>query len=165
MSAASIARTRLLLVLAFLLVLHFYVRPRLFDARFAPDFMLVALLVYAIRSRPGDAAIAGFVVGLLSDALAPARFGAGALAHTVVGYLTAWGRAVFFADNLIVNAAVFAGGLWLRDLIVLLASGTGGEDLVARLGVWAPLHALTTAIAGILVLIVFRDWLDIRLEE
>lgn len=165
MSAASVARTRLLLVLAFLLVLHFYVRPRLFDARFAPDFMLVALLVYAIRSRPGDAAIAGFVVGLLADALAPARFGAGALAHTVVGYLTAWGRAVFFADNLIVNAAVFAGGLWLRDLIVLLASGAGGEDLLTQLGVWAPLHALSTAIAGILVLIVFRDWLDIRLEE
>jgi hypothetical protein len=64
-----------------------------------------------------------------------------------------------------VNAAVFAGGLWLRDLIVLLASGSGGEDLLTRLAVWSPLHALTTAIAGILVLIVFRDWLDIRLEE
>lgn len=165
MSAASAARTRLMLVLAILLVLHFYVRPRLFDARFAPDFMLVALVVYAIRSRPGDAAIAGFVVGLLADSLAPARFGAGALAHTVVGYLTAWGRAVFFADNLIVNAAVFAGGLWLRDLIVLLASGAGGEDLVSRLAVWAPVHALSTAVAGVLVLIVFRDWLDIRLEE
>ncbi len=165
MSAASLARTRLLLVLVLLLGLHFYVRPRLFDPRFAPDFLLVALLVYAIRSRPGDAAIAGFVVGLIADSLVPARFGAGALAHTVVGYLTAWGRAVFFADNLIVNAAVFAAGLWLRDLIVLLASGTGADSVMATLGVWAPLHALTTAIAGILVLIVFRDWLDIRLEE
>jgi rod shape-determining protein MreD len=164
-SAASAARTRLLLVLGFLLVLHFYVRPRLFDPRFAPDFMLVALVVYAIRSRPGDAAIAGFIVGLLSDALAPARFGAGALAHTVVGYLAAWGRAVFFADNLIVNAAVFAGGLWLRDLIVLLASGAGGEDMLSRLAIWSPVHALTTATAGVLVLVLFRDWLDIRLEE
>jgi rod shape-determining protein MreD len=165
MSAASVARTRLFLVLAFLLVLHFYVRPRLFDLKLAPDFLLIALLVYSIRNRPGDAAIAGFIVGLLSDALVPARFGASALAHTVVGYLTAWGRAVFFADNLIVNAAVFAGGLWVRDLIVLLASGTSGEDLIAQLGIWAPLHGLTTAIAGILVLVVFRDWLDIRLEE
>ena len=55
MSAASVARTRLLLVMLFLLVLHFYVRPRLFDFKFAPDFLLVALLVYAIRSRPGRA--------------------------------------------------------------------------------------------------------------
>ena len=165
MSAASVARTRLLLVMLFLLVLHFYVRPRLFDYKFAPDFLLVALLVYAIRSRPGDAAIAGFLVGLVSDALVPARFGAGAMAHTVVGYLTAWGRAVFFADNLIVNAAVFAAGLWLRDLIVLLASGASGENLLASLGIWAPVRALSTAIAGVLVLVTFRDWLDIRLEE
>jgi rod shape-determining protein MreD len=165
MSAASVARTRLWLVLAFLVLLHFYVRPRLFDVKFAPDFLLVALLVYSIRSRPGDAAIAGFVVGLLTDALVPSKFGAGALAHTVVAYLTAWGRAVFFADNLIVNAAVFAVGLWIRDLIVLLASGSSGEDLLARLGIWAPLHALTTALAGVLVLVVFREWLDIRLEE
>jgi rod shape-determining protein MreD len=164
MSAASVARTRLLLVMLFLLVLHFYVRPRLFDFKFAPDFLLVALLVYAIRSRPGDAAIAGFLVGLVSDSLVPARFGAGALAHTVVGYLTAWGRAVFFADNLIVNAAVFAGGLWVRDLIVVVASG-GGDGLLTTLGIWAPLRALTTAFAGILVLVTFRDWLDIRLEE
>ena len=63
------------------------------------------------------------------------------------------------------NAAVFAAGLWFRDLIVVLASGAGGEDMVRRLAVWAPLHALTTAIAGVIVLIVFRDWLDIRLEE
>ncbi|HEV8123971.1 MAG TPA: rod shape-determining protein MreD [Gemmatimonadales bacterium] len=164
MSAASVARTRLLLVMLFLLVLHFYVRPRLFDFKFAPDFLLVALLVYAIRSRPGDAAIAGFLVGLVSDSLVPARFGAGALAHTVVGYLTAWGRAVFFADNLIVNAAVFAGGLWVRDLIVVVASG-GGDGLLTTMGVWAPLRALTTAFAGVLVLVTFRDWLDIRLEE
>ena len=88
-------------------------------------------LVYAIRSRPGDAAIAGFLVGLPGDALVPGRFGAGALANTVVGYLTAWGRAVFFADNLIVNAAVFAGGLWLRDLIMLVASGASGRRAAA----------------------------------
>lgn len=165
MSLVSAARTRLLLVMGFLLVLHFYVRPRLFDYKVAPDFLLIALLVYAIRSRPGNAAIAGFVVGLISDSLVPARFGAGALAHTVVGYLTAWGRAVFFADNLIVNAAVFAGGVWIRDLLVLVASGAGGEDLLTSLGIWAPLRALTTAIAGVLVLMVFRDWLEIRLEE
>ncbi|MGE0354631.1 MAG: rod shape-determining protein MreD [Gemmatimonadales bacterium] len=165
MMSARAARTRLLLVMAFLLTLHFYVRPRLLDVRLAPDFLLIALLVYSIRSRPGNAAIAGFLVGIIGDALVPARFGAGALAHTVVGYLTAWGRAVFFADNLIVNAAVFAGGLWLRDLIVLVASGTSGDGLMSQLFIWSVLHALTTAIAGVIVLLLFRDWLEIRFEE
>ena len=70
-----------------------------------------------MRSRPGDGALAGFAVGLVNDAMTPAAFGAGALAHTVVGYLAAWGRAVFFADNLLVNAAFVAVALWVRDLL------------------------------------------------
>ena len=56
-------------------------------------------------------------------------------------------------------------GVWLRDLLVLMASGTGGKALAAQLFIWSPLLALTTAITGVLVLTVFRDWLDIRLEE
>jgi hypothetical protein len=67
--------------------------------------VFIALMFYAMRSSPGAAAAAGFLVGLVEDALTPAQFGAGALAHTVVGYLAAWGRAVFFAENLVVNAA------------------------------------------------------------
>ena len=81
---------------------------------------------------PGPRAVAGFLVGLIADALTPARFGAGALAHTVVGYLASWGRAVFFADNMLVNAGFVAVGLWLRDLIVLLASGGGSPPAPDR---------------------------------
>lgn len=166
MSVARLTgRTRMLLVVLLLLVLHFYLRPRLFDGRAAPDFLLIALLVYSIRSRPGDAAIAGFLVGILADSLTPARFGAAALAHTVVGYMAAWGRAVFFADNIIVSAGVFAGGLWIRDLIVLIASGASSQSLFNRLLIWSPIQALTTAVAGIVILIVFKEWLDMRFEE
>ena len=138
MSGARQARTRMLIVTAVLVALHFYVRPRLLDPRFAPDFLMIALVIYAIRARPGNAAIAGFILGLATDSLVPARFGAAALAHTVVGYLTAWGRAVFFADNLIVNAGVFAAGVWLRDLMVLLASGTSGGELLRQMGDLVP---------------------------
>ena len=158
-------RNRMLLVLLILLALHFYVRPRLGYPRVAPDFLLIGLLIYCIRSRPGDAALAGFAVGLVSDALTPSSFGAGALADTLVAYLAAWGRAVFFADNLLVNAGLFAGGLWLRNLIVLLASDEGSGGFWQQLAVWSPLEALTTAITGVVVLMVFRRWLDLRLES
>jgi rod shape-determining protein MreD len=131
----------------------------------APDFLLLALLVFSIRSRPGSAAVAGFIIGILGDALTPARFGAGALAHTVIGYVTAWGRAVFFADNLFVNCAVFFGGVWLRNVLVLLASGGEADGLWRELMIWSPLQAFTTAIVGAIFLTVFRNWLDIRLEE
>ena len=158
-------RRRLLLALGLLLLLHFTLRPRLGHPESAPDFLLLALLVFSIRSRPGAAAVMGFIVGVLVDSLTPARFGAAALAHTVVGYLTAWGRAVFFADNLMVNGAVFFAGTWLRNLIVLMASGGPGEGLMRQLLIWSPLQSLTTAIAGAIFLFLFRRWLDIRLEE
>lgn len=157
-------RTRLWAVLGLLAVLHFSVRPRLGAPQVAPDFLMLALLLYAIRSRPGTAALAGFLVGLAGDALAPSRIGAGALAHTVVGYLAAWGRAVFFPDNLFVNGLVIAIGVWIRNAILLLASGPSAGSLTMALLVWSPLQALTTAITAALVLVLFQRWLDIRLE-
>jgi rod shape-determining protein MreD len=156
--------SRLVLGFILLFALHFYVRPRIFDGRAAPDFLLCALMLVAVRSRPGWAAVAGFLVGLASDVLTPAAFGAGALAHTVVAYIAAWGRAVFFPDNLLVNAGLFAGGVWLRNAIVLLASGTPSGQLSSGLLVWAPLQALSTAAAGLILLFLFRDWFAIRIE-
>jgi rod shape-determining protein MreD len=155
---------RLFLGFLLLFALHFYVRPRVFDGRAAPDFLLCALMLIAVRSRPGWAAVAGFLVGIASDVLTPAAFGAGALAHTVVAYIAAWGRAVFFPDNLVVNAGLFAGGVWLRNAIVLLASETPSSQLSSALLVWAPLQALTTALAGLILLLMFRDWFAIRIE-
>lgn len=156
---------RLLLGFLLLFALHFYVRPRAFDGRAAPDFLLCALLLIAVRARPGLAAVAGFLVGLASDVLTPAAFGAGALAHTIVAYIAAWGREVFFPDNLVVIAGLFAGGVWLRNAIVLVASGTPSSQLTSALVVWAPLQALTTAVAGLVLLLMFRDWFAIRIES
>lgn len=153
-------------VLLLLVVLHFALRPFLGDPRIAPDLLLLALLVYAIRARPGSAAVGGFIVGLVGDALSPVAFGAGALAHAVVGYLAAWGKAVFFAENLLVNAGFFFFGSWLRDVLVMLVGRhVEGGVLLWQLAFWSPLKALTTAVTGIVVLLLFRRWLHIRIIE
>lgn len=156
-------RGRLWAVLALLALMHFAVRPRLGRPDIAPDFLLLALLLYAIRSRPGTAALAGFLIGLASDAVSPSRVGAGALAHTVVGYLAAWGRAVFFPDNLFVNGVVIGVGVWLRNAIQILASGAS-DSLTRQLLLLAPLQALSTAVTAAVVLVLFQRWLDIRLD-
>jgi rod shape-determining protein MreD len=161
---ARASRLQLAGVFLLLVVAHFYLRPRLWGPRVSPDFLFVGLMLYAMRSSPGAAALAGFLVGLTADALTPARFGAGALAHTVVAYLASWGRAVFFADNLLVNAAFVAVGLWIRDLLVLAVSGTGDRPLLAELAVYSPLQALTSALFALIVLVVFREWFSIRLD-
>ena len=53
------SRFQLAAVLMTLVLLHFYVRPRLFDARLAPDFLLFGLVIFAMRSGPGAGAVAG----------------------------------------------------------------------------------------------------------
>jgi rod shape-determining protein MreD len=163
-SVSRANRIQLTLVMVFLVLLHFYLRPRLWSARVSPDFLLIALVFYAMRAGPGAGALAGFVTGVVTDALTPAAFGAGALAHTVVGYLAAWGRAIFFADNLLVNAAFVAVALWVRDLLLLLASGTGQGRLLIELTLNSPLQALSTALFALLVLAAFRQWFAIRLD-
>jgi rod shape-determining protein MreD len=162
-------RSRFAFILGLLVVCQFSLRTRMGDDRTAPDFLLAALLIYTIRAQPGKSAAAGFVVGLLRDALTPASFGAGALAHTLVGYLSAWSKAVFFAENLFVNGCLFFAGTWIRNLLVALAALIAGKlkaDMVGwELLVWSPIQSLTTAVVGVLVLWVFGRHLAIRLGD
>ncbi len=164
MIATRATRAQLGLAIVLLVLLQFYVRPRFWSARSSPDFALIGLILVAMRIGPGLGALVGFLFGVTVDALTPARFGAAALAHTVVGYLAASGRAVFFADNLLVNAGFVAVGLWLRDLIVLLVSGAGERSLLTQLTLYGPLQALSTALFTLVLLVAYREWLSIRLD-
>jgi|CXWL01.1.fsa_nt_gi rod shape-determining protein MreD len=155
---------RVALVVLLLLFADAYLLPSVITGPWVPDLLLLALLLLAIRQPPGTAAVIGFAVGLVADVLTPAHFGAGILAHVLVGWGASWGRSVFFADNLFVNAALFAIGTWVRNLIVLLLSGTGASALLVQLTVWSPLQGLSTAAVGVLVVVLFRDWLAIRID-
>src|SRR5437879_12451025 len=116
-------RYRFYIILLGLVVLQFAVTIRLWGRPVGPDFLLLGLLMYSIRAQPGRGAAAGFLMGLLRDALTPASFGAGALSHTIVGYLSAWGKAVCFAANVWVNGYPCFPGPWLRDLARATAAG------------------------------------------
>ena len=150
-------------LLLFLVALHFAVRPRLGDPRLAPDFVLVALLFFAVRTRPGAGAAAGFLVGLMTDALAPTAFGSAALACTVVGYGAGWLTTLTFADNLLINALFVFAASWLRDAVQVLAANQLASGALAwQLLAWSPLSGLSTAAAAFAVLLVFRGWLAAR---
>ena len=86
------------------------------------------------------------------------------MANTVVGYFASWARAMFFADNILVNAAFVGAGLWLRDLLTLLLSGGTDRPLLAELTVYSPLEALATAAFALLVLLASRQWFSVRLD-
>ncbi|MGH7653517.1 MAG: rod shape-determining protein MreD [Gemmatimonadaceae bacterium] len=139
-----------------LVVLHFTLRP-LLAWRASIDFLVIALLLVAVRARPGVAALAGFALGLLADSLTPESFGAGALAMTVVGFGASWLKAAFFADNIALNGVFIFAGKWAFDTIFLLAEHRlQGTDLLVQVLVWSPLAAVVTAIAGLMVLLTVR---------
>ena len=159
----SVARTlRAVLLFATLLALHFTVRP-LLATRAAVDFLVLALLLAAVRVRPGGAALVGFVLGLLIDSLRPGSFGAASLAMTLVGYAASWLKPVFFADNLPLNAFFFFVGKWVFDVIFLTAGQRlRGTELVMQLLLWSPLAAALTAAAGVVLLVLARPWTEAR---
>lgn len=147
---------RVSFVFVLLVVLHFTLRP-LLGWRASPDFLLIAVLLIAIRVRPGAAALAGFGVGIVADTLSLDAFGSTALAMTLVGFAASWIKAVFFADDLALNAFFFFLGKWGFDVIKLLTEQrvSGGELMIEML-VWAPLAAAVTAVAGVLALMMLR---------
>ena len=143
-----------------LIMLHYTVRP-LLGWRAPIDFMLIAALFGAVRMRPGVAAMYGLALGLVSDALAVSGFGAAALGMTIVAYAASWLKAVFFADNLALNAFFLFVGKWVFDVIYFVFEHKLlGIELVQQILLWSPLSAAATAAAGILLLFIMRPLLE-----
>jgi rod shape-determining protein MreD len=158
MSLGSMARAMATFLI--LVLLHYTLRP-LLGWRAPMDFMILALLLASIRVRPAVGALIGLALGIVSDSLTPDSLGAGAAAMTVVGYLASWLKAVFFADNLALNAFFFFLGKWVFDLIYFIVEHRlGGIELVQQLLLWSPLSAAATAVAGVLLLFVMRPLLE-----
>jgi len=153
---------RTVIVCAILIVLQYTLRPML-AWRASIDFLLIALIFGAVRMRPGLAAVYGLALGLVSDALAINALGASALGLTVVGFAASWLKAVFFADNLVLNGFFLFVGKWIYDLIYLIAEHrVQGGELAMQLFVWFPLSAAVTALAGVFALLLFRPLMEVR---
>ncbi len=160
MNWAAAVRTGIVCVI--LIVMHYTLRP-LLAWRASIDFLLIALVFGSVRVRPAAAAVYGFILGLATDSLSLGVFGAGALAGTIVGFSASWLKAVFFADNLALNAFFLFVGKWLFDLVyVLMERRMHGIEMLMQIVVWSPLAAAVTAVAGAVAITVLRPILEVR---
>ncbi len=104
-----------------LVLLHFSLRP-LLGWRAEIDFLLIAVLLAAVRVRPGAAAIMGFVVGLAGRLADAERLWRGRAGHDGRCASRRRGsRPSFFADNLALNGFFFFAGRWAYAIIYVLA--------------------------------------------
>jgi rod shape-determining protein MreD len=156
------ATVRTVLLCAVLVFLHYTLRP-LLAWRASADFLIIALLLAAVRVRPGIAAVFGFLLGLMSDSVALGAFGAGALAMTLIGFSWSRLKAVFFADHVLLNGFFLFLGKWAYEVVMnLMERRFHGAELVMQLLVWSSLSAAVTAVAGVLALMMLRPVLETR---
>lgn len=160
MSWSTALRTAIACVL--FILLHYSLRP-LLAWRAPVDFLLIALLLGSVRMRPGLAALYGLLLGLMADSLLLGGFGASALAMTGVAFGASWLKAVFFADNLVLNGFFLFVGKWLFDVVFFLVERrVHGGELLMQIFVWSALAAAVTALVGVLALMVMRPLLETR---
>lgn len=127
-----------------LVLVHFLVRPSLTGAAWLPDLLTGAVLVAALGTRAGLAAALGFVLGLLEGAMALGGLGGTALVYTLLGYLTARWRDLFFADLPFLLFFYLFMGCWLTRLVMTAVTGLELTWSYALGG--APLSAALTAV-------------------
>jgi len=156
------ATVRTIVLCAVLIFLHYTLRP-LLAWRASADFLIIALLLAAVRVRPGVAALFGFVLGLASDSLTLGQFGAGALAMTLIGFSWSRLKAVFFADHVLLNGFFLFLGKWAYEIIMnIVERRIHGVELIMQILVWSSLSAAVTAVAGVIALMLLRPVLETR---
>jgi len=120
-SAARAWRTWILV--AALVILHFFLHVGLGYGRGAPDLITIGLLLAARDLGQGGAAAVGLLFGLLEDALSVLAFGANTVAMTAIGILGAFSRDFFVGDSRLFVISYFFAGKWIRDFIHWVAVG------------------------------------------
>ncbi len=132
------------LLLLVLVVLHFSLRPLFLEWPVAPDLLTAAVLLGSLSLRAGNAALLGFTLGLLEEAIALAG-GWTLLLYTLVGFGGARFRDVIFADVRFFVPLYLFSATWL--IHVAIAVLTASLDATTGL-VIAPADALLTAAIG-----------------
>lgn len=139
-----------------LVVFHFVLHVAIGLDTTAPDLATIAVLLAARRLKGSAAALVGIAVGALLDALSLTTFGALALVNAIVGFVGARSRDLFEGDSYMFLAAYIFLGKLLHDALFFVFTRATFSGQWGTLATGAPLAALYTAIAAIVVVILYR---------
>lgn len=155
MAVETRSRYGLLGAVLLLTFLHFALAP-LFDSWFAnPNLLLCAVLVSARQLRPGAAAVVGFILGILEDAMAVSHFGLATLLLVLTAYLGSLTRDTFVGEEPLFIGTYLFVGTWVYEIAIFLILGASGDPL-SYIFLQAPLDGLATAVVGYLALPLVR---------
>jgi rod shape-determining protein MreD len=110
------------LVLAILLclLLQATLAPRIAFGQIAPDFVILAVLVFALYRGAVYGAILGFAVGFLQDLGTPEMLGLNALTKTLLGFTIGRVGAKTFPENALFLFGLFVASALCHDIVYLV---------------------------------------------
>lgn len=129
-----------------LAALHLLLHPLLSGWSASPHLVAGAVLVAGARLRPGSAAVVGFALGLLEEAMILAGPGPLAALYAATGYLSAHAWTMLFTDSRSFLPVYLVFGGWV--LIVANTWITSGSLMWSFSFVGAPAGALLTALVA-----------------
>ena len=122
---------RTLIAFVDLVVLHYTLRP-LLGWRASPDFLVIALLLVAVRVRPGAAALIGLCHGYRRGLADVHAFGAGALGMTRRRLHGVVAQGSILRGRVALNAFFFFLGKWVFDMCSSWSRASRGGTEIAH---------------------------------
>jgi rod shape-determining protein MreD len=151
------SRTKFVVFIVVLVALHFVLRVGLGLGPFAPDLLVVALLVAARRVRPGTAAGLGAFLGLLDGAVTYV-IGPSSLVLAVLGYAASRTRETLAGDSPVMLILYLFAGKWLYDvLLYAVLVWSDKAPPASSLLLVSPVAALYAAAAGLAAVALYRS--------
>ena len=132
------------LTIVLMLLLHFALHPVWTSWRVGPDLLSGGVLLGSLLLRSTQAALLGFVLGLLEASMALGPLGPTMLVLALAGFIGGWLRNVFYSDSGRFLPTFIFCGVWALQVVLTLVSGDAVT--VQGLLVYAPLSAAATAL-------------------
>ncbi len=130
-------------VIVLLLLLHFGLHPVWTSWPAGPDLIVGGMLLGSLLLRSGQAAVLGWVLGLLEASMSLGPLGPTMLVLALAAFAGAWLRDVFYSDSGQFVPTFLFCGVWMTQ--VLLTFIVGAPVSVESLLLHAPVSALLTA--------------------
>ncbi|MCG8467358.1 MAG: hypothetical protein MJB57_04005 [Gemmatimonadetes bacterium] len=127
-----------------LLLLHFGFHPMWTRWTVGPDLLAGGVLLGSLLLRAGQAAILGFVLGLLEASMALGPLGPTMLVLATAGFAGAWLRDIFYSDSGRFVPIFLFLGVWILQIVLTSIAGNPVPSSLVLL--WGPGSAALTTL-------------------
>jgi rod shape-determining protein MreD len=138
-------------------ILQMKLAPGISVAGSAPGFMVILVVLLALRQNPVPAIITGFCLGLLLDLGNALHLGANAMAFSVVGYGVSHLGGGYLPEGALFKGILTCIAALLRDAVILaITTHFDIPEMLFLFARYSLLSGLYTALIAMIVFVLFK---------